>query len=71
MGNDLVKLYKELDTLKNATNPEAVKNHIEQTLYTKLRENFLELLEIGEVIGYDKLEAEMRKAVDLIGQIKK
>ncbi len=35
-----------------------------------MREHFFQLLEIGSVIGYEKLEGELQKAVQLIGQIK-
>lgn len=36
-----------------------------------MREHFLDLLEISEVIGYEKLEKELAMASDLIGKLNK
>ena len=43
-----------------------IKNHIKETLYQQLRYHFLELSGIGRVIGYDELQNEMVKAIELL-----
>jgi hypothetical protein len=68
MSNDLVKLHKSLsgkETVKD------VKQKIKNDLQLKMRENFLELLEIGELIGYDHLKKEMKKAIELLDMLEK
>jgi hypothetical protein len=71
MSNDLVKLYKELGNEKQTTEITKVRKNIHNKLNDKLREHFLELLEIGEVVGYEKLEKELASAAELIGKLEK
>lgn len=70
MGNDLVKLYRELQSMGDSQDLEVVREKIVNELNQKMRHSFLELLEIGGVLGYDHLETEMKKAVELIGSMK-
>ena len=71
MGNDLAKLYRELGTEKQSADIKKIRKNIEDKLSDKLRENFLELLEIGSIIGYNKLETELTKAADIVNKLKK
>ena len=66
MNTDLLKLYKQLDDLEQTKEVTQLKNQIKETLYQNLRMHFLELTSIGRVIGYDELQVELRKAIDLI-----
>jgi len=43
-----------------------IKNQIKETLYQKLKVHFLELTGIGRAIGYEELQLELTKAVELI-----
>jgi hypothetical protein len=71
MGSDLVKLYRELESEKQTPDIKKVRKNIHDKLNDKLREHFLELLEIGGVIGYNTLEKELSKASELVGKLKK
>lgn|GEM_PF-4817884 len=70
MGNDLVRLYRELES-EQSPEVKRIRKNLEDKLNDKLREHFLELLEIGSVIGYNKLEAELSKAIELVDKLKK
>lgn len=71
MGSDLAKLYRELADEKQTPEIKRLRKNIEDKLNDKLRVHFLEMLEIGGVIGYGKLESELAKATELVGQMKK
>lgn len=66
MNNDSIKLYKQLDDMDQTKEVQQLKNQIKETLYQNLRMHFLELSSIGRVIGYDELQKELKKAIDLI-----
>jgi len=36
-----------------------------------MRTHFLDLIEIGSAIGYDRLDEELRRAADMLGKLKK
>ena len=71
MNADLLKLYKQLDDMEQTKEVKQLKNQINETLYQNLRMHFLELTSIGRVIGYDALQEELRKAIELIELQKK
>ncbi len=71
MNTDILKLYKQLDDMEQTREVKQLKNQIKETLYQNLRMHFLELTAIGRVIGYDELQAELRKAIDLLELQKK
>ncbi|MBK7883772.1 MAG: hypothetical protein IPJ81_08220 [Chitinophagaceae bacterium] len=71
MNTDIVKLYKQLDDMEQTKEVKQLKNQIKETLYQNLRMHFLELTSISRVIGYDELQDELKKAVDLIELQKK
>ncbi len=66
MNTDILKLYKQLDDMEQTKEVNQLKNQIKETLYQNLRMHFLELTSIGRVIGYDELQEELKKAIDLI-----
>lgn len=68
MSNDLVKLYKDLTGKESGAE---VKTKIENELHSQMREHFLQLMGIGNILGYDKLRDEMKAALDLLEQLKR
>ena len=66
MNADIIKLYKQLEDMNQTDEVLQLKNQIKETLYQNLRINFLELTSIGRVIGYDELQIELKKAMELI-----
>ena len=71
MNTDILKLYKQLDDMEQTKEVKLLKNQIKETLYQNLRIHFLELTNIGRVIGYDELQDELKKAIDLVEMQKK
>jgi hypothetical protein len=71
MSSDLAKLYRELESEKQTADIKKIRKNIHDKLSDKLREHFLDLLEIGGIIGYAKLETELSKAAELVGKLKK
>ena len=71
MNTDILKLYKQLDDMEQTKEIALLKNQIKETLYQNLRIHFLELTSIGRVIGYNELQDELKKAIDLIELQKK
>jgi len=71
MGNDLVKLYKELKSYPSTEENARIIARTEDRLYDNMRVRFMDLLEIGGAIGYERLEEELRRAADLVGKLKK
>lgn len=66
MTAEMLKLYKQLEQMKPSKDTSLLKDQIKESLYQQLRLGFLDFLNIGRVIGYDQLKAEMLKAVELI-----
>ncbi|GAA0893078.1 hypothetical protein GCM10009122_27570 [Fulvivirga kasyanovii] len=66
MNNDILKLYKQLDDMEQTREVIQLKNQIKETLYQNLRMHFFELSNIGRVIGYDELQIELKKAIELL-----
>lgn len=66
MNEDILKLYKQLEDMEQTKEVVQIKNQVKETLYQNLRMYFLELTSIGRVIGYEELEDELKKAIDLI-----
>jgi len=71
MNRDILKLYKQLDDMEQTKQVIQLKNQIKETLYQNLRMHFLELTSIGRVIGYNELQGELQKAIELIESQKK
>lgn len=68
MSKDLLKIYKGTSGNENG---KEVRAKIEGELQDKMREHFLELIQIGAVLGYGKLQEELLQANRLIEQLKK
>ncbi len=71
MNTEILKLYRQLDDMEQTKEVMQLKNQIKETLYQNLRMHFLELTSIGRVIGYDELQEELKKAINLIELQKK
>jgi hypothetical protein len=71
MNTDILKLYKQLEDMEQTKEVKQLKNQIKETLYQNLRMHFLELTSIGRIIGYDELQDELKKAIELIDLQKK
>ena len=71
VNTDILKLYKQLDDMDQTKEVKLLKNQIKETLYQNLRMHFLELTSIGRVIGYDELQNELKKAIELVEAQKK
>ncbi|NOQ74909.1 MAG: hypothetical protein GQ574_23040 [Crocinitomix sp.] len=66
MNAELLKTYKQLEGMNQTEEVVQIKNQIKESLYQELRYHFLELSGIGRVIGYDELQNELSKAIDLL-----
>jgi hypothetical protein len=66
MNAELLKTYKQLEGMNQTEEVIQIKNQIKESLYQELRYHFLELSGIGRVIGYDELQNELSKAIDLL-----
>jgi len=66
MSTDLQKLYKQLDDMNQTQEVIQIKKQIKETLYHQLKMHTLELTGIGRVIGYEELQNELKKAIDLL-----
>ena len=70
MANDLANLYRELENENQTPEILRVKKSIETKLNDRLRENMMDMLEIGDVLGFGRLEAELKTAADIVGKAK-
>ena len=66
MNTELLKTYKQLEDMNQTKEVIQIKNQIKETLYHQLKFHFLELTGIGRVIGYDELQKELMKAIELL-----
>lgn len=66
INKDLIKLYKQLEDMEQTKEIIQLRNQTKETLYQNLKMHFLELSSIGRVIGYEELQQELQKAIDLI-----
>lgn len=71
MNTDLLKLYRQLEDMEQTNEIVRLKNQVKETLYQNLRTHFFELTNIGRVIGFDELQHELKKAIELIEMQKK
>lgn len=66
MSTDLVKLYKQLEDMEQTKEVLQIKNNIKESLYQNLRISLLDFTSIGRVIGYDEIQEELKKAIQLV-----
>ncbi len=69
-NNDLISLYKQLEGMEQTKEIKQLQNQVRETLYQHLRANFIEMTNIARVIGYEDLQEEIKKANELIEQMK-
>ena len=60
MNSDILKLYKQLESMEQTKEVIQLQNQIKETLYQNLRTHFLEYVSIGRIIGYDELQEELK-----------
>jgi hypothetical protein len=65
-NNDLLKIYGQLQEMKQTPEVKQIKKQIEETLYQNLRTYSLELSSIGDVIGYERLKTQLENALKLV-----
>jgi hypothetical protein len=66
MDTELLKVYKQLEDMNQTKEVVQIKNQIKESLYQQLKYHFLELTGIGRVIGYEELQKELMKAIELL-----
>lgn len=66
MNSDILKLYKQLESMEQTKEVVQLQSQIKETLYQNLRTHFLEYVSIGRIIGYDQLQEELKKALELL-----
>ncbi|MEO2053138.1 MAG: hypothetical protein ABGX00_15385 [Allomuricauda sp.] len=66
MNSDILKLYKQLESMEQTKEVVQLQKQIKETLYQNLRTHFLEYTSIGRIIGYDELQEELKKAMELL-----
>ncbi len=66
INTETIKLYQQMEDMEQTKEIIQLKNQIKETLYQNLRMHFLELTSIGRVIGYDALQEELQKAIELL-----
>ncbi|NDV15517.1 hypothetical protein GO009_05705 [Muricauda sp. TY007] len=66
MNSDILKLYKQLESMEQTKEVVQLQSQIKETLYQNLRTHFLEYVGIGRIIGYDELQEELKKALELL-----
>jgi bisphosphoglycerate-independent phosphoglycerate mutase (AlkP superfamily) len=65
MNTDLLRLYRQLDDIQS-DEAKQLKNQIRETMSQNLRMHILELTSMGQVIGFNELQNELIKAIQLI-----
>ncbi|MGH1334535.1 MAG: hypothetical protein ACRBFS_00295 [Aureispira sp.] len=66
INKEIIKLYQQLEDMPQTKEIVQLKKQVKETLYQNLRTHFLELTNIGRVIGYDELQEELVKAIELL-----
>ena len=70
----LKEVLQTLKMLKRIDNPsQEVKDSmdfLEQSLKTKTKENLLDIMSIGDVMGYDELQNSLREMVNFLEKMK-
>ncbi|NDV15555.1 hypothetical protein GO009_05895 [Muricauda sp. TY007] len=70
----LKEVLQTLKMLKRINNPsQEVKDSmdfLEQSLKTKTKENLLDIMSIGDVMGYDELQNSLREMVNFLEKMK-
>lgn len=69
MPSELLQIYRQLQTMPNTPEVRQLRQDVSHTLRTRQREYFLSFLAIGDAIGYDDLQREFEKALDLLQKI--
>jgi hypothetical protein len=71
MNTDLQNLYRELEEMPQSAEVKKLRKNIEKKLNDKLRQNFLEIIDMGAIVGFDQLEKQLINAAGLVSRLKK
>ncbi|KAB7529328.1 hypothetical protein F8C76_15985 [Flagellimonas olearia] len=66
MNSDIIKLYKQLESMEQTKEVVQLSNQLRETLYQNLRSHFQEFINIGHAIGFNELQEELKKAMELL-----
>ena len=66
MNTELIVLYKQLEKMEQTKEVVQLKEQIKERIYQQLRMNFLDVIGAGRVIGYEELQHELYKAIQLL-----
>lgn len=66
MNTELIVLYKQLEKMEQTKEVLQLKEQIKERIYQQLRMNFLDVIGAGRVIGYEELQQELYKAIELL-----
>ncbi|MGH1337516.1 MAG: hypothetical protein ACRBFS_15440 [Aureispira sp.] len=66
MNRDILRLYKRVKEMEDSPEIEQIKEMIDSLLDHDLQQNILEITNIGKAVGYDRVRAHFRKALDMI-----
>jgi hypothetical protein len=66
MNSDIIKLYKQLESMEQTKEVVQLSNQLRETLHQNLRSHFHESINIGHVIGFNELQEELKKAMELL-----
>ncbi|MBK7882397.1 MAG: hypothetical protein IPJ81_00040 [Chitinophagaceae bacterium] len=66
MNTELIVLYKQLEKMEQTKEVLQLKEQIKERIYQQLRMNFLDVIGAGRVIGYEELQQELNKAIELL-----
>jgi len=72
MLNEILKTIVQLKAIEKK-NPgvKVIIKQLEETVYSQINQNILEIISVGEYIGYDEIDKRLAKASSYISQIKK
>ncbi|MCU0432027.1 MAG: hypothetical protein MUC87_01080 [Bacteroidia bacterium] len=71
MNTDLQNLYRELEEMPQSAEVKKLRKNIEKKLNDKLRMNFLEIIDMGAIVGFEQLEKQLLDAAGLVSRMKK
>lgn len=66
MNSDIIKLYKQLENMEQTKGVVQLSNQLRETLHQNLRSHFQEFINIGHTIGFNELQEELKKAMELL-----
>ncbi len=70
--NEILKTIVQLKSIeKNNPDVKVIIKQLEETVYGQISQNILDIISVGEYIGYDEIDTRLAKASSYISQIRK